>query len=51
MSQSESEIIAAQQTQKKINPLKDFIAGGAGGACLVFVGHPLDTIKVSRRLT
>jgi solute carrier family 25 carnitine/acylcarnitine transporter 20/29 len=26
--------------------LKDTIAGGFGGACLVLVGHPLDTIKV-----
>uniref|UniRef100_A0A6B2LC41 Mitochondrial carrier protein n=1 Tax=Arcella intermedia TaxID=1963864 RepID=A0A6B2LC41_9EUKA len=26
--------------------MKDTIAGGAGGACLVIVGHPLDTIKV-----
>jgi len=26
--------------------LKDTIAGGAGGICLVIVGHPLDTIKV-----
>jgi solute carrier family 25 (mitochondrial carnitine/acylcarnitine transporter), member 20/29 len=26
--------------------LKTTIAGGAGGACLVLVGHPLDTIKV-----
>jgi len=26
--------------------LKTFIAGGVGGACLVLVGHPLDTIKV-----
>jgi len=25
---------------------KDTIAGGFGGACLVLVGHPLDTIKV-----
>jgi solute carrier family 25 (mitochondrial carnitine/acylcarnitine transporter), member 20/29 len=25
---------------------KDFVAGGAGGAALVVVGHPLDTIKV-----
>jgi len=25
---------------------KTTIAGGAGGACLVLVGHPLDTIKV-----
>jgi len=30
----------------KVSPLKDFIAGGFGGACLVIVGHPLDTIKV-----
>lgn len=26
--------------------LKNFIAGGAGGVCLVVAGHPLDTIKV-----
>jgi len=26
--------------------VKEMIAGGAGGACLVFVGHPLDTLKV-----
>ncbi|KAH3818703.1 mitochondrial carnitine/acylcarnitine carrier protein-like [Dreissena polymorpha] len=31
---------------KKVSPVKDFLAGGFGGACLVFVGHPLDTIKV-----
>ncbi|XP_069142378.1 mitochondrial carnitine/acylcarnitine carrier protein-like [Argopecten irradians] len=31
---------------KKPSPLKDFIAGGAGGVCCVFAGHPLDTIKV-----
>lgn len=28
------------------DPLKEFIAGGFGGSCLVLVGHPLDTIKV-----
>ena len=28
-------------------PLKNFIAGGVGGACLVVTGHPLDTIKAS----
>lgn len=28
--------------------IKDFVAGGFGGACTVVVGHPLDTIKVSR---
>lgn len=26
--------------------LKSFISGGFGGACVVIVGHPLDTIKV-----
>lgn len=29
--------------------LKNFIAGGAGGICLVITGQPLDTIKVCRR--
>ncbi|XP_048403739.1 protein kinase, cAMP-dependent, regulatory, type II, alpha A isoform X1 [Stegostoma tigrinum] len=29
-----------------INPVKNFFAGGFGGVCLVFAGHPLDTIKV-----
>ena len=38
---------AAKLTLKKVNPIKDFIAGGVGGACLVLTGHPLDTIKVS----
>jgi solute carrier family 25 carnitine/acylcarnitine transporter 20/29 len=28
------------------SPLKGFIAGGAGGVCLVLTGHPLDTMKV-----
>uniref|UniRef100_A0A8C9Q6G0 Solute carrier family 25 member 20 n=1 Tax=Spermophilus dauricus TaxID=99837 RepID=A0A8C9Q6G0_SPEDA len=31
---------------KTISPLKNFVAGGFGGVCLVFVGHPLDTVKV-----
>lgn len=30
----------------KISPVKDFIAGGFGGMCLVVAGHPFDTIKV-----
>merc|ERR1711974_283504 len=30
----------------KTSLLKSSLAGGFGGACLVFVGHPLDTIKV-----
>uniref|UniRef100_A0A3P9JZJ4 Si:dkey-150i13.2 n=1 Tax=Oryzias latipes TaxID=8090 RepID=A0A3P9JZJ4_ORYLA len=29
-----------------VSPLKNFVAGGVGGACLLLVGHPLDTIKV-----
>lgn len=33
--------------QKPISPLKNFFAGGFGGVCLVFAGHPLDTIKVN----
>uniref|UniRef100_A0A493SZF7 Solute carrier family 25 member 20 n=1 Tax=Anas platyrhynchos platyrhynchos TaxID=8840 RepID=A0A493SZF7_ANAPP len=35
----------AEQPQP-ISPVKNFFAGGFGGVCLVFVGHPLDTIKV-----
>ncbi|XP_072238263.1 mitochondrial carnitine/acylcarnitine carrier protein isoform X2 [Leuresthes tenuis] len=35
----------AKQPQP-ISPLKNFFAGGFGGVCLVFAGHPLDTIKV-----
>ncbi|XP_062398190.1 mitochondrial carnitine/acylcarnitine carrier protein [Sardina pilchardus] len=29
-----------------ISPVKNFVAGGVAGACLLFAGHPLDTIKV-----
>eukprot|EP00282_Hemiselmis_andersenii_P014569 CAMPEP_0114148932 /NCGR_PEP_ID=MMETSP0043_2-20121206/21889_1 /TAXON_ID=464988 /ORGANISM="Hemiselmis andersenii, Strain CCMP644" /LENGTH=345 /DNA_ID=CAMNT_0001243541 /DNA_START=45 /DNA_END=1078 /DNA_ORIENTATION=- len=36
----------AQTEVKQPGPLKSFLAGGAGGVCLVLVGHPLDTIKV-----
>ncbi|XP_054881794.1 cAMP-dependent protein kinase type II-alpha regulatory subunit-like isoform X3 [Poeciliopsis prolifica] len=32
--------------QQPISPMKNFFAGGFGGVCLVFAGHPLDTIKV-----
>ncbi|GCB61018.1 hypothetical protein scyTo_0011235 [Scyliorhinus torazame] len=32
--------------QRAVNPVKNFFAGGFGGVCLVFAGHPLDTIKV-----
>jgi hypothetical protein len=31
---------------KPISPFKNLLAGGFGGMCLVFVGHPLDTVKV-----
>ncbi|XP_071314906.1 mitochondrial carnitine/acylcarnitine carrier protein-like [Trachinotus anak] len=30
----------------RVSPLKNFMAGGVGGACLLLAGHPLDTIKV-----
>jgi len=33
-------------TSTKHSLIADFLAGGFGGACLVAVGHPLDTIKV-----
>ncbi|XP_076022258.1 mitochondrial carnitine/acylcarnitine carrier protein [Genypterus blacodes] len=29
-----------------VSPLKNFVAGGVAGACLLLAGHPLDTIKV-----
>ncbi|XP_077371462.1 mitochondrial carnitine/acylcarnitine carrier protein-like isoform X1 [Festucalex cinctus] len=32
--------------EPKVSPLKNFVAGGVGGACLLLAGHPLDTIKV-----
>ncbi|XP_040263155.1 LOW QUALITY PROTEIN: mitochondrial carnitine/acylcarnitine carrier protein [Bufo bufo] len=36
----------SEKKQQVISPVKNFFAGGFGGVCLVFVGHPLDTIKV-----
>lgn len=33
--------------EERVSPLKNFIAGGIGGACLLLAGHPLDTIKVT----
>ncbi|XP_029103635.1 mitochondrial carnitine/acylcarnitine carrier protein-like [Scleropages formosus] len=36
----------AELRKPPVSPLKNFIAGGVGGACLLFAGHPLDTIKV-----
>ncbi|MBN3300090.1 MCAT protein, partial [Amia calva] len=29
-----------------VSPVRNFFAGGVGGACLLLAGHPLDTIKV-----
>jgi len=34
------------EEQKRTSLLKQLIAGGVGGMCLVFVGQPFDTIKV-----
>ncbi|XP_071402978.1 mitochondrial carnitine/acylcarnitine carrier protein [Centroberyx affinis] len=31
---------------QRVSPLKNFVAGGVAGACLLLAGHPLDTIKV-----
>lgn len=41
-----SRVEAEKNMGKKVNPVKDFLAGGFGGVCLVIAGHPLDTIKV-----
>ena len=32
--------------RKEPSGVKNFLAGGVGGVCLVVTGHPLDTIKV-----
>ena len=41
---------AVEKPKERAEPsgLKNFIAGGVGGVCVVVVGHPLDTIKVRR---
>ncbi len=33
--------------RKEPGAIKNFIAGGVGGVCVVLTGHPLDTIKVT----
>ena len=35
-----------RQQNKEPGAIKNLIAGGVGGMCLVVTGHPLDTIKV-----
>eukprot|EP00735_Rhodelphis_limneticus_P010847 TRINITY_DN374_c0_g1::TRINITY_DN374_c0_g1_i1::g.7593::m.7593 TRINITY_DN374_c0_g1::TRINITY_DN374_c0_g1_i1::g.7593 ORF type:complete len:306 (-),score=79.42,sp/Q9Z2Z6/MCAT_MOUSE/59.33/7e-122,Mito_carr/PF00153.22/5.1e-25,Mito_carr/PF00153.22/4.8e-24,Mito_carr/PF00153.22/4.2e-23 TRINITY_DN374_c0_g1_i1:281-1198(-) len=35
-----------KESTKPTSAWKSFVSGGAGGMCTVFVGHPLDTIKV-----
>lgn len=35
-----------KEKEVEVSPLKNFVAGGVGGACLLLAGHPLDTIKV-----
>uniref|UniRef100_A0A3B3E1U0 Si:dkey-150i13.2 n=1 Tax=Oryzias melastigma TaxID=30732 RepID=A0A3B3E1U0_ORYME len=41
------ELQASEMKQEaKVSPLKNFVAGGVGGTCLLLVGHPLDTVKV-----
>ncbi|UJR24589.1 hypothetical protein I4U23_005964 [Adineta vaga] len=37
---------SSDSENKNVDPLKNFLAGGVGGACLVVIGHPPDTIKV-----
>ena len=37
--------------EKKGSVLRDFIAGGVGGICAVFSGHPLDTIKAGSQIS
>lgn len=39
----------SSDSKREPSPLKNFIAGGVGGSCLVLTGHPLDTIKVIAR--
>lgn len=44
---TQESISEAKPSQKQATSLpKNFVAGGFGGVCLVFAGHPFDTIKV-----
>lgn len=38
--------LESQPRRKTVSPLKDTLAGGFGGVCVVLAGHPFDTIKV-----
>ena len=38
----------SEEGTKQVSAWKSFLAGGGGGVCAVFSGHPLDTIKVSK---
>ncbi|XP_078393872.1 mitochondrial carnitine/acylcarnitine carrier protein-like [Cetorhinus maximus] len=31
---------------QRVSPLRNLLAGGVGGVCLIVAGHPMDTIKV-----
>ncbi|XP_078063010.1 mitochondrial carnitine/acylcarnitine carrier protein-like [Mustelus asterias] len=31
---------------QRVSPLRNLLAGGVGGVCLILAGHPLDTVKV-----
>lgn len=43
---SVTENSVTSKTHKPESALKSFLSGGIGGVCLVFVGHPLDLVKV-----
>lgn len=44
--ESQPKKMANKEDSGSKGAVKSFLAGGAGGMSLVFVGHPLDTIKV-----
>lgn len=39
---------AENVTYKEPSFVKSFISGGMGGVAYLYVGHPLDTVKVNR---
>ncbi len=46
---SQSQAVIAKPPEPPTSALKSFLKGGFGGMCLVFVGYPLDLIKVRYR--